>query len=116
MFVRLFVCLGLGYGKSTQDELEFQIDFFKSTGIMLDPVYVGKMIYALFSLLKGRKPTFEYEKETSGFVDRLKGKKIMIVHTGGQLANFDTQRYVDFFAQRKKIYDCFGEKIDLLKV
>lgn len=107
---------GLGYGKSTQDELEFQIDFFKSTGIMLDPVYVGKMVYTLFNLLKHHKPTLAYEKEANEFSKQLKGKRLLIVHTGGQLANFDSQRYQEFFSTRKSMHDCFGEKIDSLNV
>lgn len=85
---------------------------------MLDPVYMGKTIYTLFNLLRGRKPILEYEKETTDFASQLRGKSILIVHTGGQLANFDAHRYDDYLMahHRKHIYDCFGEKIDSIKL
>lgn len=106
----------MGYGKSTEDELAFQVEFLKSTGIMLDPVYVGKMMYALFNLLRGQKPSLEYENEI-GFVHRLRGRNLLVVHTGGQLANFETKRYNDFFNKRRRnIFDCFGEKVDSIEL
>lgn len=80
---------------------------------MLDPVYTGKMVYTLFNLLKGQKPTLEYERE-AGFVDKLKGKRILLVHTGGHLANFEVNRFESVYKSRENFLNCFGTRIDLI--
>lgn len=60
---------GLGYAKSTIEELEFIRDFVSQTGIILDPVYTGKATYGLISeILNGRWS---------------EGRNILFVHTGG---------------------------------
>lgn len=84
---------------------------------MLDPVYTGKMVYSLFNLLEGRKPTLGYEHE-GDFVKRLKGNRIMLIHTGGQLANFEPHRFDEFcqYERRGNVFDCFGDKIDSIQV
>lgn len=80
---------------------------------MLDPVYTGKMVYTAYNLLAGRKPTLEYDRE-SDFVKKLSGKRILLVHTGGHLANFEAKRFEGVFKDRENFFDCFGEKIDLV--
>ncbi|RNA25126.1 bifunctional D-cysteine desulfhydrase 1-aminocyclopropane-1-carboxylate mitochondrial-like [Brachionus plicatilis] len=78
---------GLGYAKSTKEELEFLVDFFRNTGIALDPVYTGKAMYALVNLLNGQKPTLDYHNDENArnFLSNLKGNRILFIHTGGQL-------------------------------
>ncbi|RCH56484.1 1-aminocyclopropane-1-carboxylate deaminase/D-cysteine desulfhydrase [Mucilaginibacter hurinus] len=60
-----------GYAKVTPALVEFIKQFTSSTGIMLEPVYTGKMMYALFNLIE--KGHFK------------KGSRILAVHTGGLL-------------------------------
>ena len=58
-----------GYAKTTPDLLAFIQEFSASTGILLDPVYTGKMMYALLDLI-GQ--------------DRFSpGTEILAIHTGG---------------------------------
>ena len=58
-----------GYARSTAELEEFIIEFKKSHNILLEPVYTGKMMFALFDLIK--KGYFE------------KGSRILVIHTGG---------------------------------
>lgn len=58
-----------GYGKTTDELVLFINDFYKRTGIPLDPVYTGKMMYGLVDQIeKGL-----YKNNT----------KILAIHTGG---------------------------------
>lgn len=58
-----------GYAKFDMKLIEFIKEFHKQTGILLDPIYTGKMAYALFELAKERYfPS---------------GSKILCIHTGG---------------------------------
>jgi 1-aminocyclopropane-1-carboxylate deaminase len=58
-----------GYGKVNAELIDFIKAFVASTGILIDPVYTGKMLFALYDLAaKG------YFKQ---------GEKILAVHTGG---------------------------------
>lgn len=58
-----------GYARYT-DELITKIRlFYQQTGIKLDPVYTGKMMFGLLDLVKNKKV--------------FNGKKILAVHTGG---------------------------------
>ena len=60
-----------GYAKANPELFAFMQKFSTSTGILLDPVYTGKMFYALYDLIeKGRFS---------------EGSKILAVHTGGLL-------------------------------
>ena len=43
--------------------------FYQYTGIKLDPIYSGKMMFGLFNQLKANK--------------NYRGKKILAIHTGG---------------------------------
>lgn len=58
-----------GYAKTTNELLEFIGYFTSSTGILLDPVYTGKMMFALFDLI--RKDQIA------------EGSTILAIHTGG---------------------------------
>jgi 1-aminocyclopropane-1-carboxylate deaminase len=58
-----------GYGKATDELIGFVKHFIAATGIVIEPVYTGKMMYALYDLIgKGHfKP----------------GSKILAIHSGG---------------------------------
>jgi 1-aminocyclopropane-1-carboxylate deaminase len=58
-----------GYAKITRELVLFVRDFETQTGIPLDPVYTGKMMYGVYDLIK------------QGFFE--KGKTIIALHTGG---------------------------------
>lgn len=58
-----------GYAKTTPELLLFIQKFIAATGILIDPVYTGKMLFAVYDL--ARKNYF------------LPGSKILAVHTGG---------------------------------
>lgn len=60
-----------GYAKTQPELVNFIQTFSSSTGVLLDPVYTGKMLYALYDLI--RKDYFH------------EGSKILAVHTGGLL-------------------------------
>lgn len=58
-----------GYGKTTDELICFIKQFIASTGILIEPVYTGKMFYALYDLIEKN-----YFKP---------GSKILAIHTGG---------------------------------
>ncbi|MBS1529058.1 MAG: 1-aminocyclopropane-1-carboxylate deaminase/D-cysteine desulfhydrase [Bacteroidetes bacterium] len=58
-----------GYGKTTDGLIQFIKRFVSSTGVLIDPVYTGKMMYAIYDLAS--KNYFR------------PGDKILAVHTGG---------------------------------
>tara|TARA_B110000503_G_scaffold49207_1_gene79966 strand:- start:22856 stop:23794 length:939 start_codon:yes stop_codon:yes gene_type:complete len=58
-----------GYAKVTLGLIEFINTFKERTGIGLDPIYTGKMMFGLLEMIK---------KDS-----QLKNKRIMAVHTGG---------------------------------
>ena len=58
-----------GFAKTSAELLTFISDFEDKTGIPLEPVYTGKMMYALFDLIA--KHTFK------------PGQRIIAIHTGG---------------------------------
>ncbi|WP_411274409.1 1-aminocyclopropane-1-carboxylate deaminase/D-cysteine desulfhydrase [Daejeonella sp.] len=60
-----------GYAKTTPELLTFIQNFCKLTGILIEPVYTGKMFFALYDLIQ--KDQF------------LAGSKILAIHTGGLL-------------------------------
>lgn len=58
-----------GYGKVTEELIVFMNDFFGKTGILLDPVYTGKMFFGVIDLIhKGYFP---------------ENSNILLIHTGG---------------------------------
>ncbi|MDP3470150.1 MAG: pyridoxal-phosphate dependent enzyme [Daejeonella sp.] len=58
-----------GYAKTSDALLNFIKDFTSSTGILIDPVYTGKLLYAIYDLIS--KDYFAPES------------RILAVHTGG---------------------------------
>ncbi|PWL40441.1 1-aminocyclopropane-1-carboxylate deaminase [Flagellimonas aquimarina] len=58
-----------GYAKVNENLIDFINTFKKETGIPLDPIYTGKMLFGIFDLIK--KDTFK------------KGAQILAIHTGG---------------------------------
>ncbi|MDP2560870.1 1-aminocyclopropane-1-carboxylate deaminase/D-cysteine desulfhydrase [Psychrobium sp. 1_MG-2023] len=58
-----------GYGKIQPELLTFIEDFYQDFGIILEPIYSGKMFYAIFDLIK------------QGFFPP--GSHIVLLHTGG---------------------------------
>lgn len=62
---------GLGYAKSTKEELQFMQKFTMDEGIVIDPVYTGKCMLGLYNEIK--KGTFE------------NSNNILFIHTGGAL-------------------------------
>jgi 1-aminocyclopropane-1-carboxylate deaminase len=58
-----------GYGKATDELIAFVKQFIASTGIVIEPVYTGKMMYALYDLI--RKNHFN------------PGSNILAIHSGG---------------------------------
>lgn len=58
-----------GYAKYTDELIRFINDFNKDTGVLLDPIYTGKMMLGILDMIK--KNQFK------------KGSKILAIHTGG---------------------------------
>jgi 1-aminocyclopropane-1-carboxylate deaminase len=58
-----------GYGKVTDPLLRFIHNLEKTTGILFDPIYTGKMVYGIFDLIE--KNYFS------------KGSSILVIHSGG---------------------------------
>eukprot|EP01035_Chromulina_nebulosa_P021294 gene21294-27590_t len=68
---------GLGYAKSSTDELEYLMNISKSTGVILDPVYSGKALYYFMKNIITDREIF------------LPGQKILFIHTGGTVGFYD---------------------------
>ncbi|XP_072027714.1 uncharacterized protein [Amphiura filiformis] len=68
--------LGDGYGKTTQEEIEFLKKVATKTGIILGSTYSGKAAYHMV-------------KELNEQPDKFRGKKILFIHTGGVFELFD---------------------------
>jgi 1-aminocyclopropane-1-carboxylate deaminase len=58
-----------GYGKTTGELIDFIKQFVAHTGILIEPVYTGKLLYAVYDLA-----TKDYFKP---------GDKILAIHSGG---------------------------------
>lgn len=58
-----------GYGKITEELIEFINDFKQQTDIPLDPIYTGKMLYGIIDLIKNG----HFAKQN----------RILAIHTGG---------------------------------
>lgn len=58
-----------GYAKTTPELIGFMNAFFKQTGILLDPIYTGKMVFGVIDLMK--KNYFP------------KDANVLMIHTGG---------------------------------
>ncbi|WP_158824795.1 1-aminocyclopropane-1-carboxylate deaminase/D-cysteine desulfhydrase [Mucilaginibacter lacusdianchii] len=60
-----------GYAKTTPELLQFVQNFIATTGILIEPVYTGKMLYALFD-----------RAQRNHFAS---GSNILAVHSGGMM-------------------------------
>lgn len=58
-----------GYGKISDELIRFINEFYLSYGVLLDPIYTGKMMFGIFDLIN--KNYFP------------QGSKILAIHTGG---------------------------------
>ncbi|EDO38385.1 predicted protein [Nematostella vectensis] len=67
---------GLGYGISTQEELEHVIEIGCTTGITVDPVYTVKSVRGMLAEMRDNP-------------SRFKGKKVLYMHTGGMFGLFE---------------------------
>jgi len=68
---------GLGYAISTQEELDFVMNFARGSGIVLDPVYSGKALYQFMTQVVQENPA------------DFQGKNVLFWHTGGALGLFE---------------------------
>ncbi len=68
-----------GYAKFNQELIDFIIQFKSTSGIQLDPIYTGKMLFGIFDMVRK---------------GQIADKSILAVHTGGLqgIAGFE-QRY-----------------------
>ena len=71
-----------GYAKTDDKLVSFIKDFCKETGILIEPVYTGKMFFSLYDLIA--KDHFE------------PGSKILAIHTGGLLGILGMQDRFNF--------------------
>jgi 1-aminocyclopropane-1-carboxylate deaminase len=62
-----------GYGKFTQELIDFILDFYQQTSIPLDPIYTGKMMFGILRDIE------------QGLL--APGQKILALHTGGLQGN-----------------------------
>lgn len=58
-----------GYGKISDELIRFINEFYLSYGVLLDPIYTGKMMFGILDLIN--KNYFP------------QGSKILAIHTGG---------------------------------
>jgi D-cysteine desulfhydrase len=72
--IHLIDARGAGYDQPTAAELEFIARFIRSTGVLLDPVYSGKAMYALWRYLQCKALDEPGE--------------VMFLHTGGSFGMF----------------------------
>ena len=69
---------GLGYARSSTDELNFLLGVSRRSGVVLDPVYSGKALYLLATkLLPEMAHVFQ------------RGQRVLFIHTGGTLGMYD---------------------------
>jgi D-cysteine desulfhydrase len=68
---------GIGYARSTTEELRFIADVAASTGVILDPVYSGKALFKFSQLLRNQPEVFK------------KGECVLFLHTGGTFGLYD---------------------------
>ena len=76
-FITIYPGQGIGYARSTTEELEFILRVSRSTGITLDPVYSGKALYHFAAVMKSQPDVFR------------EGQKILFLHTGGQFGLYE---------------------------
>eukprot|EP00301_Raphidiophrys_heterophryoidea_P001135 c10564_g1_i1.p2 GENE.c10564_g1_i1~~c10564_g1_i1.p2 ORF type:complete len:196 (-),score=58.75 c10564_g1_i1:246-833(-) len=78
---------GAGYGVASRDELAFLAAIAGQTGVLLDPVYTGKSMYAAHMLATRNPELFE-------------DKDMLFVHTGGLFGLYDKEdQLLEFLPQ-----------------
>ncbi|HUH32450.1 MAG TPA: pyridoxal-phosphate dependent enzyme, partial [Daejeonella sp.] len=70
-----------GYAKTQPELFQFMQHFSARTGILLDPVYTGKMLFAVYALIGRNHFT--------------RGSKILAIHTGGLLGLFGMTKKIN---------------------
>lgn len=80
-FCHIYPGQGIGYAKSTTEELQYITGLSQQTGIILDPVYSGKAMYHFVEkVVKGDSAARELIQP---------GQRILFIHTGGTLGLYD---------------------------
>ena len=74
---------GLGYGKSTTDELQFLSRVARETGVVFDRCYSCKALMGMWRDLKSNEPF-----STTGKRLKDSGRGILFIHTGGSASLF----------------------------
>jgi len=69
---------GIGYARSTEDELQYLLKVSRQTGIALDPVYSGKGLYHFVKTVMVDRPEVFAPKQ-----------RTLFIHTGGMLGLYD---------------------------
>lgn len=77
-WLRIYPGQGIGYARSTTEELEFLSCVSRKTGVTLDPVYSGKALYHFATKIAKEQPDVFKE-----------GQKVLFVHTGGTLGLYE---------------------------
>ena len=70
-----------GYAKVSRALVEFINDFKQSTGIRLDPIYTGKMVFGILDRVRTGKITAN--------------SRILAIHTGGLQGIFGMNRVLE---------------------
>jgi len=84
-WLNIYPGVGVGYAKSTEEELKFIYEFGSRTGVVLDPVYGGKALYYFVTnVLHPVGINFNS--------DIKKRSKILFIHTGGTFGLYEKQR------------------------
>lgn len=68
---------GIGYARSTEEELRYITQVSQCTGVILDPVYTGKALYYFSQLIKADKELIK------------PGERVLFLHTGGVFGMYD---------------------------
>mmetsp|Transcript_19919 Transcript_19919/g.40204 ORF Transcript_19919/g.40204 Transcript_19919/m.40204 type:complete len:387 (-) Transcript_19919:34-1194(-) len=79
---------GIGYARSTPEELAYIVRIAQSTGVIFDPVYSGKCMYHF------AKNVFPSKVQGTSEPVFLPGQKVLFIHTGGTVGLYDKEAEV----------------------
>jgi len=95
---------GIGYARSTEEELAYIIHIAHTTGIILDPVYSGKALYYFINYVikQQQQPGQHQQQQQQSGQQQHKNKKeinqlfkrkdkILFIHTGGTIGLYDKE-------------------------
>ena len=93
-WIQLHRGVGVGYARSTDEELDFIVQFSKITGILLDPVYSGKALYYFLKdvLTQGKlqhKQSTSVSLHSTDNAETTTKQRILFIHTGGVVGLYD---------------------------